>query len=136
MCQALGHPRWQTLSLGSGMCSRYWRPLSLQNWGRRAAAFSQGLMLWDAPAPYSSVSGDPTRALGKVLPPGCHCCRIAKLQPRGAAAGSRGRVPAHSQGTSFPWAASTPSQATVAGEEAQQWYRCHSSGAGLVCSRA
>lgn len=33
---------------------------------------SRGLMLWDAPAPPSSASGDPTRALGKVLLPGCH----------------------------------------------------------------
>lgn len=87
---------------------------------------SQGLMLWDTPGPSFSVSGDPTMAVGRVLSPVCHCWRTAQLQPCGAPADSRGSAPASSQGRRWSLGPHPPlSQGTVAGGEAQHWYRGH-----------
>lgn len=108
-------------------------PLALQSWGRRAAAALPGADALGCPCSPLLCLWGPHQSTGQSSPPRVSHCRTAQLQPRGAPAGSRGMVPACSQGTR---AASTPSQATGAGEVAQQWHRCHSSGAGLVCSRA
>lgn len=73
LCAGSGASQVADTVLGSDMCTE-------SPWLCRAGAelLPQGLMLWDAPAP-SSVSGDPSTALGKVLPPGCHCSPVQLL---------------------------------------------------------
>lgn len=98
MCRVLGHPRWQTLSLGSGMASSYCRATGACA-GATAGVGALGcscsllllLCLWR-----------PHFSSGQGSPPVCHYWRTAQLQPCGAPADSRGSVPACSQGTRWP----------------------------------
>lgn len=104
MCQALGLPSWQRLSLGTGMCSSYWRPPCPAALGQEGCSCCPlGLLPRGCSCPlYLFCPWGPQPSSGCVLPSVCDYRRTAQPQTRGSPAETRGSVSACSQGIVWP----------------------------------